>query len=279
MNELERSDDVFDRLAYISEELKNAPPVGWRSLFENYVDGHARIHVHLGIGRPYGPARDGDLTRAPDLCATYQMPRWLLGDDLEISNIANFRTTWKRIYRENVAQFDGRVDQVKLAMLVDVAEFIKHGEEFTFGGVLPSDIRLQPLDACNECRVDGPEWIRLPVFGFANDGERDLSPVPWNRIGCRTCVSLTQLPDQLIEGRPEVESDIADDRGPDFARGFLGGYGVDDDVARRILVVLPEVWMCVNAVSLVRKGPNETGQLLNVFICPIKFRQRVAHAE
>jgi hypothetical protein len=32
-------------------------------------------------------------------------------------------------------------------------------------------------------------------------------------------------------------------------------------------------------VSLVRKGPNETGQLLNVFICPIKFRQRVAHAE
>ena len=60
--------------------------------------------------------------------------------------------------------------------------------------------------------------------------------------------------------------------GDQSSRGFLGGNGVDDDVASDILEPLPDVWMRVNAVSFERKGPNETGQLLNVFFRPVKFR-------
>ena len=47
-------------------------------------------------------------------------------------------------------KFDDRIDQVKMAVLVDVPQFLQNGQGFVIGGCLPCDKRLKRLDDCNE---------------------------------------------------------------------------------------------------------------------------------
>jgi len=138
-----------------AKRLENAPSIGWRPLAERYIDGEVRIHVHLrqahgldghegrlaAVGtRVHLHDRLGERTvgapddpSAPDLCWTYEFPRRTLGDDLEL----DITRIWERFYREHVSEFDGRIDQMKVAVLVDVPEFLKHREGFTVGGFFP----------------------------------------------------------------------------------------------------------------------------------------------
>lgn len=112
--------DALDALADLVQRMKDQPPIGWRPLLESYVNNEPRIHVHLRQRTSQEFAGGGDQPCTPDLCATYEWPSGALGDDLEVS----IRETWTKWSGDHVGKIDGRIDQVKVAMLVDVPEFL-----------------------------------------------------------------------------------------------------------------------------------------------------------
>lgn len=242
--------------------------MGWRSLVESYIYGDVRLHVHVRHGRD-----KSDRPRATDFCLTYEWPRGALGHDLELM----LRQTWEAFYKEHVVKLDGRIDQMKVAMLVDVPEFLEHGEGFTIGRVLPCLKRLQRLEQCDECGIDGPELLGrggLPVISALDDGEGDVAPAVLGRGGVRrvTGVVLTQGEDKLVERGAESVHDIPDDRPPHTRGRWLGRLCVDD-CGRHVLA--HHVWLHVNAVSLVRKVSDETSQRVNVFVRPVSLGLRI----
>src|SRR6202050_718397 len=295
MGWLARRDDVLHRLADAAKRLENAPPIGWRPLVERYIDGEVRIHVHLGQARGDDPwthlaVRAGgdrrgqapvgapDHAGAPDLCWTYEWPRRGLGDHLE----RDVWNTWERFSRDHITEFDGAVDKVKVAVLVDVPEFIEHGQGFTIGGVLPAEMRLKPLERCSECRVGGPHLAApetVPTLTAAADRERDVPPpiagrdrVGRRRDSARGLVGDAEVPGDLVERGPQPVDDIADDRTPQ-KRGRLFGGGSEDDedvgAAATDQRLAPKCWLGFNYVGLLSKSEDHPGQRTNVFIRPV----------
>src|SRR5947209_503286 len=235
--------DRADRLADLAQRMKDAPPIGWVSLVESYVYKQARIHVHLRVTDREKAAGFSDVPSPPDRCATYEWPWGAPGDDLEVEHeidARRVRDVWERIYREHVVQLDGRVDQMKVAMLVDVPEFLEHREGFTLGGVLPCHKRLQRLELCSERGIDVPQLGLggvLPRIAAVADREPNVPPgiPPGDTTGrgdvAGELVVDAQTPDQLVERRSESVDDVADDRTPEDRRRIGDGLGPDDDVA------------------------------------------------
>jgi hypothetical protein len=256
--------------------MRDAAPIGWSPLVESYINGYLRVHVHLRK-RHAEDAASGprDQSRPTDLCATYEWPRGRLSNDLEL----DIRRTWERYYRENVVKLDGRVDQVKVAMLVDVPEFLEHREGFTIGGVMPCLERLQWLDGSQECGIDGPELLADGIGPSARaeaDGEPNASPRITRRDGVRRGRDWleidTQPPYKLVERGPQIVNDIANDRSPKERRRRFGGVSPDDDVATSGWDGLrPKVWLHVNGVSVAREPLDERFQSANVFIRPVNL--------
>ena len=211
------SEDRFDHLRDLAQRLKNAPSVGWVPLIKSYVYGHSRIHMHLRQRHSEDASGLSNESGAPDLCAINEWPRPTLGDDLELE--ARHEAIWvvrslEWVDGEDVVKFDGRIDQMKMAMLVDVPQFLEHGEGFTVWGVSPRHERLKRLELCDERGFDKPQlvWHSSVVPGViaGADREPDVAPwvSPWNRIGGRAdpprrLVADTETPDQLVERRSE----------------------------------------------------------------------------
>ena len=224
MEESKPLQDVVDGLTELAEQWKNAPPIGWRPLLKGYVYGWAQLHVGLWVRDTLDLPGFSYLAHPPDLCLSFEWPRGALGDDLEVETQRRI----ERFYRENVGECDGRIDQMRVAMLVDVPEFVKHSEGFVPGGVLPCTKRLQRLEACQECRVDFHELFAShpsPPLAAQTDRACNLSPRITKEDGVggrleseRSLVLDAQRPDELVESGAQVMHDVADDR-PPLVRG------------------------------------------------------------
>lgn len=274
-----RRDDRLDRLGDLAQRMKDAAPVGWRSLIESYIYGHARIHAHLRRVGGDKASWASDEASATDLCLTYDWPGSALGKDL----VFYLRESWERFYVENVVKLDGRVDQVKVAMLVDVPKFLEHGEGFTIGGVLPCTKRLQFLEDCQECRVDGPELLRnrtgIPRGGPQAYGEPDRPPwasandgIGRRRHAKRRLELDAQTPHELVECRAQAMDDVADDWPPEDGGRLSGCFGPEDHVSAAGREGFnPECWLQVNAVSIAREHSDQSFQGINVFVRPVNL--------
>lgn len=229
MSGLKRRDDRFNRRAHLAERLTKASSVGWRPLVEDYVYGDVRIHVH---DLWHYQARSG-LDYTANLCATFEWPRCSLTRDVQADVVGE---SAQRGWREGVGQLDGRVDQMKVAMLVDLPEFLKHREGFAVGGVLPCRKWLQSLDVCDEVLVNGPEFLSrsgLPVLRIPHDRERNVAPSTlWGDwAGRRATLGLAQGKDEMVERRTEIVDHISEDRSPLRGGGFPPGFRPDDYLA------------------------------------------------
>jgi hypothetical protein len=219
------------------ERLYNPAPVGWRSLFERYVVGDAEVHVHIRTRASVLP----DVLEASNLCATFAWPRRVLLNDSE----HKFWCSGTHHDGSNIVEHDEEVGEMKVAVLVDVPEFIENRKRL-FGRILPTVKRLQLLDDCAKVWPDSPEATRHlfprpagpPMSpGDAStravsvarvrgeDGEGDVSPLaprfspPRDRVGWGVPVGDGELPDEVVERGAEIVDDISDDGPPRFDGG------------------------------------------------------------
>jgi hypothetical protein len=152
---------------------------------------------------------------------------------------------------------------------------MEHRKGFTVGRVLPCYKRLQPLERCNECRIDGPEFLSyggFPILGTFDDREPYVAPPITRRtwVFRRAGVVHAQGEDELIERRPQSMRDVTNDRTPLDRRRLAGRFGEDDDITPPS-VFCPVVWLHVNAVSVVCEASDTSRQSVNVFVRPINL--------
>ena len=231
---LEFDHDRRNGIVKTFERLYNPAPVGWRSLFERYVEGDAEVHVHIHTNVSMLP----DVLDASNLCATFKWPQGVLLNDSE----HKFWCGGTRHDSPNVVECDEEEAEVKVAMLVDVPEFIENRKRL-LGRILPTVKRLQLLDDCAKVWPDSPEATRFlvrppagrpispgdasprgvsltPVKGV--DGEADLPPLAprstprGDRVRRSVPVGDGELPDEVIERGAEIMDDISDDGSPLF---------------------------------------------------------------
>jgi hypothetical protein len=235
---LEFDHDRRNGIVEAFERLYNPAPVGWRSLFERYVEGDAEIHIHIRSRVSIFP----DIFEAANLCATFKWPRGVLLDDSE-------RKFWlgdARHESPNIVEGGAKESEMKVAMLVDVPEFVENGKRL-FGRILPAVKRLQLLDDCAKVWPDSPEATRYlfprpfgpPISpGDASpggvlstrvsgvDGEADVPPLaprltsPGDRVRRGVPVGDGELPNEVIERGAEIVDDISDDSPQYLDRGF-----------------------------------------------------------
>jgi hypothetical protein len=213
------------------ERLYNFAPIGWRSLFERYVEGDTEVHIHIRTRACIWP----DIFEAPNLCATFKWPRGVLLNDSEykfwLGGAANDSP--------NIVEYDADESEMRVAMLVDVPEFIENRKRL-FGRIFPAAKRLQLLDDCAKVWSDSPEavrWLNSPGDTSARDRvsragveridrESDLpplvvrvSPSVWNYGRGRVSVGDGELPNEVVERGAEIVDDISNDRSPLFDSG------------------------------------------------------------
>jgi hypothetical protein len=214
------------------ERLYSPAPVGWRSLFERYVEGDTEAHIHIRTRASIWP----DIFEASNLCATFKWPRGVLLNDSEhkfwLEGAANDSP--------NIVEYDAEESEMKVAMLVCVPEFIENRKRL-FGRILPAAKRLQLLDDCAKVWPNSPEalrWLDPPGDASARDRvsragverkDREsylpplvvrVSPSVRNYGRGRVSVGEGELPDEVIERGAEIVDDISDDGPPQFDRGF-----------------------------------------------------------
>src|SRR5215210_6697952 len=197
-----------DRRHGVMEALKGlhkSRPVGWRPFRESYIGEEGRVHVHLRQGH----GATSELSDASKLCALFEWPRGFQLSPQEV-------LFWGAVAND-VVEDDVEVGQVKVAMLVDVPEFVQDRKRLE-RRVLPVVKRLQPLEVCAQTWVDSPEALRFlggsprdevpeVVWGIGVGVDRETGFSPFvtppllgdrgrRRVGL---VGESQSPDQMIE--------------------------------------------------------------------------------
>jgi hypothetical protein len=194
-----------------------------------------------------------DLFNTPYLCATFGWPGTILLNNSEL----DFWREGKRLDASNVVEPDQEMGEVKVAMLVDVPEFVENRKRL-FGRILPTVKRLQRLDNCAKVWPDSPEATRYlfprptgppvspgdaPTTGAISlagvdgvNGEADVSPFATRSLsgyrgGRGVPVGEGKLPDEVVERGAEVVDHIPDDGSPEFDRRFPEPFTVDDYLA------------------------------------------------
>lgn len=127
---------VHDIVPDVRQDLKHIRPLGHRS-FERYAELEIELHIHLSAWVV------GAGTETEQFCATFHRSRLSLHSDAE-----GGVTT-------DVGGAEREKRQVGQAVLVDVREFAKNPQRVA-GVVLPSVVRLQPLDRCLRAIRDVP---------------------------------------------------------------------------------------------------------------------------
>jgi len=128
--------------------------------------------------------------------------------------------------RENIIQSNKAHGQVQMAMLVDVPEFFKNHKRLPFGSILPCDKRLQRLDVFGETWPDSPEIFSRglrPTRRFNDNWKANITPprIIRERVcGRASLLEDSQLPDEIVKGRPKVIDCISDEQSP-FPEGSI----------------------------------------------------------
>jgi hypothetical protein len=148
---LEFDNDRRNGIVKAFERLCNPLPIRRRSLRERYIVGDVSVHVHTQNRAAVLP----DLLGTSYLCTTYEWPGTVLLNDSEL----DFWCESERLDAPNVAKPDQEMGEVKVAVLVDVPEFIENRKRL-FGRALPTVKRLQRLDECAKVWPDSPEATR-----------------------------------------------------------------------------------------------------------------------
>jgi hypothetical protein len=237
-NTFKSSQDGLDGCSDVVEFLRNPRPVGWRPLSERYVEGHARIHVHLG--QRY--AGHANLLHPTHLCATFKWPHIPHGHHFEL----NVRRAGERWLENPTLHTNEESRKGHMAMLVDVPKFVKHPKGVS--GVLPTVKGLQRLQVCRQVIADAPEFSRSCLApgdkvargvrrrGVEFNREGDVSPfsarlAPRDDGGRSVPIDESELPNQVVQGGAEVVHDVPDDDAPLGNRWLPQGFSVDDYLA------------------------------------------------
>jgi hypothetical protein len=117
--------------------------------------------------------------------------------------------------------------EVKMAVLIDVPQFLKHREFVPSGTLLPYLKWLQRLEVCAQRWPDSPEAFSLawlPRRRFDHDRKGDVPPpvvsgdgIPWRPEAMSPLFLNRELPNEIVKSSPQVVDDISDD-GPQFSR-------------------------------------------------------------
>jgi len=251
--------EVLDNVAHTIRDLaknKHDPvtPYGGAPLGEDYIRGDLRVHVHLG-GDRY------------EWCAVFQhMDPSIVPDGLGHMVVP---------YRNEATPGDtGRPgsnyeNQPMLVGKVDLIQVVEGMVSWTSTGAV---IRLQPLDRCLMYRVETLYHVkptlaelgyktlfrwRASFFRVPNQMDRKLS-VPW---GCR-CTLESELPNQTIEGRPEIVSHLTDTDAP-----VLRWEDIEDDVIRILSPLRIRIGLYEPIVGHLAKGVLHSAEMLDLAHC------------
>ncbi|HWO16970.1 MAG TPA: hypothetical protein VNM89_09700 [Solirubrobacterales bacterium] len=196
-----RKHPVDDALSYLQEREKDGPtPDGSRlgPPVENYLRGDVGLHIHTSLKVEFAP----EMT---DYCVLLYVAK----DGLDASETLNTGTMHPELGAD--AHGGGHVDE---PMLVDIRQLLQtpKGRQWR---VLPSVIRLKPLNAClcaarhSFDLVSGGTSTMPPEFrsrGVNREG-RGANELFRQRIG----VSISQGIGELVEGGAIVEDAIPND--------------------------------------------------------------------
>jgi hypothetical protein len=221
-----------------------------RRTFEDYIEGHADIHVHYVFGCAELEARNLCAILKPQqrYVAVQSGGPVLDGDDISTGAIN-----------------DGDAGQ-KQPMFIGVIELMKEHE-----GVLVPTLsvieRLQPLDQCRCLRSD-------PVVDVAFHAFERVGVLVNGKFSVRSFFDLTGIPSSdeppkdVIEGRSGIVKAIADHQRPVDQR-----RGRDDTQSKDVLPGL-RVAFLNNGVrlSLNDEGGNSGLKGVQVLLCPADLR-------
>jgi hypothetical protein len=133
---LEYDENRRDGIVEAFERLHNPPSIGWRPLFERCIEGEYRLHISLNHHQV--TVRSSNWLGSTYFCATFEGSRGSLLHNSELD-------FW--ISALNVVKPDEEECEMKVAVLVDVPEFVQNRKRL-FGRILPVVKRLQPLQLC-----------------------------------------------------------------------------------------------------------------------------------
>src|SRR5437588_445831 len=132
---LEGFDETARRVASLVERWKHQRPIGRRSVFERYVDGSLRPHVHL---RESGDDAAGQ-SHTREWCLTFERPGVSFLDDVE----RNVRRLWKGLDWRDVSQLHKAGSENDFVVLVEVPEIVQYRERFPFRRCWPCLVGLR----------------------------------------------------------------------------------------------------------------------------------------
>jgi len=216
----------------VREGLYDPPLIGWRPFLESYVTGELGVHVHLWPNREDGPV----LNDTPEFCAVYERPRGPFADNQERMPIEVTRRKliqlairpgeWDALIvtfhlADNIIETYPELRQHKMAVLVDIPEFVKYRKLVPLGIVLPTDKRLRLFKDCPDSWIDKPKRGAAttgPVVSVGDDGKVDTAPfavglsTAGERIrGRRATLVDAQSPGNIVESSTEIVHDVGDD--------------------------------------------------------------------
>jgi hypothetical protein len=238
-----RQNLVHDVVSDSRQNLKYIRPLGHRS-FERYAELEIELHVHfsawaVAVG-----------TETEQFCATFHRSSRLLHSDFEAGVAAD------------VGSSERKKRQVEQAMLVDVREFVKNPQGVT-GVVLPSVVRLQPLDFCLCAIRDVPDSPLATPKALAILGYRELHPLGYGLRKWSSLFSDGKCVNEAVEGGTEVVQTLADD-GAKLDRWRVKGIDPESVLASL------RVEFDVDAVRVSSQPPLDFDfQTFNVLECPM----------
>jgi hypothetical protein len=153
---------------------------------------------------------------------------------------------------------------VEETVLVGVGGFHQDGEGATDRSV-PSKVRLHVLDACPMRTLDAAQDLVDSVTrrgAFRVDGEL-VSTV---RLGS---VEDDELPDEVVESRPQVVDDFAEDDRPLGICALPDIDALDAPVALALKLWRNEVRLSVDV------GPDRGIESVKQLVCPLEPKARV----
>jgi hypothetical protein len=207
--------DICEDVRNRRQELRSLH--GRISLAKLYVSSEVVVHVHV---RTAGPLVEGELS---DFCATFKAsPRV----DAEVVEDESPHVT----EAEPLEMQDG-TDCLNDPVFVGVVNVVESPQGMRFR-LIPSTIRLQPLDECFLTRREVLNECASVVPILITNRENREGRFVVGRAGLEEC----QLPNELVEGRTQVVGDFPDDDAPLLGRGSVNLSPQDALVCLSIVV-------------------------------------------
>lgn len=197
---LEAGNDALDMRDDVQERRYEWHVLNSRaSLVELYVRGNFRVHVHIGIR---GRLDEGEVGY---WCAVFEA---LPSVDVHVVEVET-----PHVAKSESLHGEHGANGLDDSVLIGVVNVVKQPQEVGFR-LVPSTVRLKPLDECfltrGEVLDESTSVVPITIRG-GGDGK-----------GCsvvrRRGLQQRQLPNELVESRPQIVHDIPDDDAPVLGR-------------------------------------------------------------